>query len=100
MQVYALRLTVNLCTLLLFSKFFNQSFVSAQITLKLTVPNYFVVLIEDSEVQNRSVGHNVAVFIIHTIQIAKVILTANRIQAFRVYICLDTIRENFLLYVC
>jgi len=54
------------------------------ITLKLTVPNYFVVLIEDSEVQNRSVGHNIAVFIIHTIQVAKVILTANRIQAFRV----------------
>lgn len=41
-------------------------------------------LIEDSEMQNRTVGHSVAVFIIHTIQIAKVFLTANKIQALQV----------------
>ena len=57
---------------------------STQITLKLTKPKYFVVLIEDSEMQNRTVGHSVAVFIIHTIQIAKVFLTANKIQALQV----------------
>ena len=43
-----------------------------------------MVLIEESEVQSRTFGHKMVVFIIHTIQIAKVFLAANKIQALQV----------------